>query len=158
MTTRRVTSYLEMALVVICFVAVAPIAFDFAWQRYAGTNYWFFYESVEPTKSEFQAGEPIVMRSTREVKRPVTLQFSDKLVCELKGRPIIYSIHSSTAPFDPHSMLTRDWKFEGRTPNFSTVCWMVSSVSALLPHSKQTQIVESGTFHIVAPPAPGGGK
>ena len=142
---------LEFALITVCVVTVFPIAYDFAFQRWTDYNYWFEYQSVEPTKSEYQIGEPLIMRSTREIFRPVTLEFSDKLVCELDGRRVIYAIAGTSHTFLPHDELSADWHFEDHTPDFATLCYMVSAISAVLPHAKQTQIIESGTFHFVEP-------
>jgi hypothetical protein len=48
-------------------------------------SFWFEYQSVEPVRDQYEIGQPILMRSTREVFRVHDIGFSDTLYCSLDG-------------------------------------------------------------------------
>lgn len=109
------------------------------------------YIAVEPTKEVFEMGEPIYLRSNRNVKISVPLSFIDILFCDFgEGRKRVWQFNSDS----PNPKRTSG-RSQGRilpieVPQKPATCCVESTIiSNVYPWAKlKYQYIKSPTFRV----------
>lgn len=162
------TSYLLVWLILFSFNSIgeaienkqAQKVYEFYDQQ--GHEYWFKYESVEPVKDTFQAGERLEFISNAEWKIRTIASWSDTLYCDVSGNGefSFYSdFISGPRAINEESLGIKNklW-FYGNQNTRRTVsgsyCYLISQITVtpyeLQNHDEKTRVQEniSTTFYI----------
>lgn len=130
------------ALVAVLLAIYGPKLF----YQYWPLSFWFEYYSVEQVSETVKIGDPLKLRSTRIIRRPVILQWDDSLRCVEPdgGYPPFSKSDSFSRLVDdaPPEKETVIWTYYGELPKHETTCFTHHVITALLPHGiRRNQII-----------------
>lgn len=150
--------WVKFLLVAIIFsfilALVVPFLRDLAIENYTPRDYWFTYESVEPTRPAFGIDEKLTFYSAREIRKPILVNWKDKLFCDTNGvggvGMRVISIYASEAYLRPHVIEKpgKPWTYQDAIPAVPARCYLESTTIAKLKYTTKVQTVKSGYFYI----------
>lgn len=122
---------------------------------------YFQYYSIEPTKSEFKVGEPLIFDSYNDTYAPVHLYWNDRLRCDLENDSAGFYLvgrHMDDAKIETPKRVDFDnpsqWKYNGVMPNAPGICYLISLTCADVGYDETKCQPFNGkntdnTFHII---------
>lgn len=151
---------MEWGIILLVALVALPMAYDYAIDRLSPVSRWVHYEKVAPINEVNLLGEPLYMRSHRKVNHaPLQVEFNDNLRCNINGADTGISSTKWPRTYSAaHDWLENGivWQYSGAQPSVPAECYMMSSITVILPLARRVVEIKSEPFRFIA--SAGGGR